>query len=86
MSSLFISGTLNSVNKRSDVDEDFILMFSVVDENLSWYLEENVETFCSDPDATKELMDSTDEDFRESNLMHCKSQSFSRLNFNIINA
>lgn len=63
------------------MDEDYILMFSVVDENLSWYLEENIETFCSEPDETKELMESGDEDFRESNLMHCKSQYFSRLNF-----
>ncbi|XP_039550248.1 hephaestin-like protein 1a isoform X2 [Pimephales promelas] len=63
-------GTLKSGNKRSDVDEDFILMFSVVDENLSWYLEENVKRFCSDPDKTIQLMENADEDFRESNLMH----------------
>ncbi|XP_052471931.1 ferroxidase HEPHL1 isoform X1 [Carassius gibelio] len=62
--------TLDSKQKRSDVDEDFILMFSVVDENLSWYLEENIEKFCSDPDATNELNNNTDEEFRESNLMH----------------
>uniref|UniRef100_A0A8C1BNW5 ferroxidase n=1 Tax=Cyprinus carpio carpio TaxID=630221 RepID=A0A8C1BNW5_CYPCA len=63
-------GTLDSKQKRSDVDEDFILMFSVVDENLSWYLEENIEKFCSDPDATKQHMENVDEEFRESNLMH----------------
>lgn len=63
-------GTLDSSQKRSDVDEDFVLMFSVVDENLSWYLEENIEKFCSDPDATKELAENVDEEFRESNLMH----------------
>ncbi|XP_056329240.1 hephaestin-like protein 1a [Danio aesculapii] len=63
-------GTLNSSNKRSDVDEDFIVMFSVVDENLSWYLEENIEKFCSDPDETKTFMEDADEEFRESNLMH----------------
>uniref|UniRef100_A0A673H082 ferroxidase n=1 Tax=Sinocyclocheilus rhinocerous TaxID=307959 RepID=A0A673H082_9TELE len=62
--------TLDSSQKRSDVDEDFILMFSVVDENLSWYLEENIEMFCSDKDATNELKNNTDEEFRESNLMH----------------
>ncbi|KAI2656580.1 Ferroxidase HEPHL1 [Labeo rohita] len=56
--------------ERSDVDKDFILMFSVVDENLSWYLEENIEKFCSDPDKTKQLMYDVDEEFRESNLMH----------------
>ncbi|XP_051962699.1 hephaestin-like protein 1a isoform X2 [Xyrauchen texanus] len=60
----------NSGVKRSDVDEDYILMFSVVDENLSWYLEENVERFCSDSTATKILIEDVDEDFRESNLMH----------------
>ncbi|RXN06051.1 hephaestin 1 [Labeo rohita] len=64
-------GTLDSSQKRSDVDEDFILMFSVVDENLSWYLEENIEKFCSDPDTAKNLIqDEVDEEFRESNLMH----------------
>ncbi|KAK2881551.1 hypothetical protein Q8A67_018819 [Cirrhinus molitorella] len=63
-------GTLDSSQKRSDVDEDFILMFSVVDENLSWYLEENIEKFCSDPDKTKELKENANEDFLESNLMH----------------
>lgn len=63
-------GTLNSSNKRSDVDEDFIVMFSVVDENLSWYLEENIEKFCSNPEDTKTLMEDADEEFRESNLMH----------------
>uniref|UniRef100_A0A8C1KWX7 ferroxidase n=1 Tax=Cyprinus carpio TaxID=7962 RepID=A0A8C1KWX7_CYPCA len=56
--------------KRSDVDEDFILMFSVVDENLSWYLEENIKMFCSDQDATNQLKNNADEEFRESNLMH----------------
>uniref|UniRef100_A0A672MA75 ferroxidase n=1 Tax=Sinocyclocheilus grahami TaxID=75366 RepID=A0A672MA75_SINGR len=63
-------GTLVSSQKRSDVDEDVILMFSVVDENLSWYLEENIEKFCSDPDETKQHMEYVDEEFRESNLMH----------------
>ncbi|KAL0173384.1 hypothetical protein M9458_029352, partial [Cirrhinus mrigala] len=62
--------TLDSSQKRSDVDKDFILMFSVVDENLSWYLEENIEMFCSDRNATKDLVNNVDEEFRESNLMH----------------
>ena len=52
--------------RRVDVDQDFILMFSVVDENLSWYLDENIQMFCSDPAG----VDPDDEDFRESNLMH----------------
>ncbi|XP_053296757.1 ferroxidase HEPHL1 isoform X2 [Pleuronectes platessa] len=49
---------------RNDVDQDVFLMFNIVDENLSWYLEENVNSL-SDPDGFIE-----DEDFHESNLMH----------------
>lgn len=43
-------------------------MFSVVDENLSWYLEDNIKAFCSEP----EKVDKDDEDFQESNRMYCK--------------
>ncbi|XP_076876686.1 ferroxidase HEPHL1 [Brachyhypopomus gauderio] len=52
--------------RRTDVDKDFLLMFSVVDENLSWYLDENIHTFCSDPDA----VDPSDEEFQQSNQMN----------------
>ncbi|XP_039889072.1 ferroxidase HEPHL1 [Simochromis diagramma] len=50
---------------RSDVDQDVFLMFSVVDENMSWYLKNNIQT-CFDP----ETVDPEDPDFKESNLMH----------------
>ena len=43
-------------------------MFSVVDENLSWYLEENIKTYCSEP----ETVEQDNEDFQESNRMYCK--------------
>lgn len=43
-------------------------MFSVVDENLSWYLEENIKTYCSEP----EKVEKDNEDFQESNRMYCK--------------
>ncbi|XP_030009984.1 hephaestin-like protein 1 isoform X3 [Sphaeramia orbicularis] len=46
---------------RNDVDQDVFLMFYVVDENLSWYLTENVQNLTDVPE---------DEDFEESNLMH----------------
>uniref|UniRef100_A0A3B4DAU7 ferroxidase n=1 Tax=Pygocentrus nattereri TaxID=42514 RepID=A0A3B4DAU7_PYGNA len=45
------------------VDQDILLMFSVVDENLSWYLQENIQTFCSDPAG----VDINDPDFQLSN-------------------
>ncbi|TNN31805.1 Hephaestin-like protein 1 [Liparis tanakae] len=50
---------------RNDVDQDVFLMFNVVDENLSWYLEDNIQN-CSDAAG----VDPEDPDFQESNLMH----------------
>lgn len=62
-------GILDGVSlTRSDVDKDFLLMFMNVDENLSWYLEENIQRFCSDPGT----VDRDDEAFRDSNIMHCR--------------
>ncbi|XP_008047512.1 hephaestin isoform X3 [Carlito syrichta] len=52
--------------RRQDVDHDFFLLFSVVDENLSWHLDENIATYCSDPAS----VDKEDEAFQESNRMH----------------
>ncbi|XP_034034252.1 ferroxidase HEPHL1 isoform X1 [Thalassophryne amazonica] len=51
---------------RSDVDQDVFLMFNVVDENLSWYLEDNINKFCTDPTG----VNTGEQDFEESNLMH----------------
>ncbi|XP_066570812.1 hephaestin isoform X2 [Amia ocellicauda] len=51
---------------RSDVDQEFLLMFLNVDENLSWYLDENINRFCADPMS----VDKEDEGFQDSNQMH----------------
>ncbi|XP_033125758.1 hephaestin-like protein [Anneissia japonica] len=51
---------------RSDVDREFAVLFTVMDENKSWYLEENINTYCFKP----EEVDVEDGDFEESNLMH----------------
>uniref|UniRef100_A0A8C6R8W8 Hephaestin n=1 Tax=Nannospalax galili TaxID=1026970 RepID=A0A8C6R8W8_NANGA len=61
-------GTLdgNSPPQRKDVDHNFFLLFSVVDENLSWHLDENIATYCLDPSS----VDKEDEAFQESNRMH----------------
>lgn len=79
MSSFSVSaGTLKETNNpvqgqtkpetesaRNDVDQDVFLMFTVVDENQSWYLDDNIQS-CSDPAG----VDREDPDFLESNLMH----------------
>ncbi|XP_074055983.1 hephaestin [Macrotis lagotis] len=61
-------GTLtgSSPPRRQDVDRAFFLLFSIVDENLSWFLDENINSFCSDPSS----VDKEDEAFQESNKMH----------------
>ncbi|XP_017273415.1 ferroxidase HEPHL1 [Kryptolebias marmoratus] len=50
---------------RCDVDQDIILLFTVMDENLSWYLEDNVRA-CTDPEGI--VLD--DPEFEESNMIH----------------
>jgi FtsP/CotA-like multicopper oxidase with cupredoxin domain len=49
-----------------DVDREFVTLFSVIDENASPYLDENIETFTQQPQTVKP----DDEEFEESNLMH----------------
>nr|XP_015817199.2 ferroxidase HEPHL1 [Nothobranchius furzeri] len=65
-------GTLRKSNKnnpeesvRYDVDQYFYLLFTVVDENQSWYIDDNVK-LCTDPGG----VDVNDPGFRESNMMH----------------
>lgn len=48
------------------MDNYFFLLFSVVDENLSWHIDENIATYCSDPASVNK----EDEAFQESNKMH----------------
>ncbi|NXK85918.1 FA8 factor, partial [Formicarius rufipectus] len=47
-------------------DNSGLVLFSVFDENLSWYLEENIRRFCSDPAH----VDRQDPQFYASNVMH----------------
>lgn len=50
--------------QQKGVDKEFLLLFSVMDENMSWYLKENIELYA------KNNSDPSDEDFMESNKMH----------------
>ena len=52
---------------RTDVDKEFVLLFTVFDENKSWLLDENIRRFCSDPEGT--LSQKTDSAFVNSNKM-----------------
>ena len=43
-------------------------MFTVLDENESWYLDRNIDTYCKKPGNKENLKGN--EDFKESNKMH----------------
>ncbi|XP_007445479.1 ceruloplasmin-like, partial [Python bivittatus] len=52
--------------KPQNVDKEFFLLATVFDENLSWYLDDNINKFIENPEG----VDKEDEDFQESNKMH----------------
>lgn len=51
---------------QKGIDREFYLLFSIFDENDSWYLNKNIEAFTGDPSK----VDENDADFKESNKMH----------------
>ncbi|XP_046333046.2 hephaestin-like protein [Haliotis rufescens] len=57
-------GVLGKKRVRKDVDKEFILLFSIMDENQSWYLEWNQKKFATDQKNHE------DAEFVESNKMH----------------
>ena len=56
---------MDANGKRKDVDKEFALLFTVLDENESWYLDENIKKY-TDPSKVMK----TDDGFKESNKMH----------------
>jgi len=60
---LFVSMLCKHADK---IQHEFFLLFSVMDENESWYLEENIKKFGSDNSVKENI------EFQESNKMHGK--------------
>ncbi|XP_067424284.1 ferroxidase HEPHL1 [Emydura macquarii macquarii] len=58
--------TLNHDGTQKGIDKEFYLLFTIFDENISWYLDKNIEVFTGDPSKVNK----EDEDFQESNKMH----------------
>lgn len=50
-------------------------MATVFDENLSWYLDENIRTFATAPTTVNK----EEEGFMESNKMHCEEETQIRI-------
>uniref|UniRef100_A0A8C7A1S5 ferroxidase n=1 Tax=Nothoprocta perdicaria TaxID=30464 RepID=A0A8C7A1S5_NOTPE len=59
-------GTLDENNKQKGIDKEFYLLFSVFDENLSWYLNANIKYYL----RMEETSVKKDNGFEESNRMH----------------
>jgi hephaestin len=59
-------GSARADGSPTDVDREFVTMFTVFDENASHYLDLNIQTFAGNPGS----VDPEDEGFHESNLMH----------------
>uniref|UniRef100_A0A671T3H9 ferroxidase n=1 Tax=Sinocyclocheilus anshuiensis TaxID=1608454 RepID=A0A671T3H9_9TELE len=60
------SQSLNKKNVQLKADKEQHAMFTVFDENKSWYHDENINTYCSDPKRVKR----DDPEFYKSNVMH----------------
>jgi len=65
---IYCQNTLTAANTRRDGHREFALMFTVLDENESWYLDQNIDKYCTNPGNKENLK--ADEDFQESNKMH----------------
>ena len=48
-------GMADADGKPKDVDREFVCLFLLFDENASWYLDHNIQTFTSDPKGVKKL-------------------------------
>nr|KAG5696756.1 hypothetical protein BaRGS_013565 [Batillaria attramentaria] len=62
-------GVLNDKGERKDVQQEFVVLMKVFDENRSWHTKENLD-WCGDKEKCKELLEKGDLDFLASNYMH----------------
>jgi len=63
---IYPDGALRADGSVAGIDREFIAVFSVLDENQSHYLQDNIDRFTGNPRS----VDPEDEGFEESNLMH----------------
>lgn len=48
-------GMASADGKPTDVDREFVCLYLLFDENVSWYIDHNIQTFTSDPKGVKKL-------------------------------
>ncbi|XP_054712431.1 LOW QUALITY PROTEIN: ferroxidase HEPHL1-like [Uloborus diversus] len=59
-------GILADDGRRTDVQHEFVVLYTIMDENESWYIQENIFRYTRQPNT----VDPTNNDFRSSNRMH----------------
>ncbi|XP_042894913.2 hephaestin-like protein [Parasteatoda tepidariorum] len=59
-------GILNENGDRTDAEQEFVVLYTILDENDSWYIQENVMRYTRQPYS----VDFNDADFKASNRMH----------------
>jgi FtsP/CotA-like multicopper oxidase with cupredoxin domain len=60
------AGRANPDGTPKDVDREFVTLFMIFDENMSPYLDTNIQQFAGSPES----IDKTDDEFKESNKKH----------------
>ncbi len=48
-------GMADENGKPKDIDREFVCLFMLWDENVSWYLDHNIQTFAGDPEGVNKL-------------------------------
>jgi FtsP/CotA-like multicopper oxidase with cupredoxin domain len=48
-------GAAGPAGRPTDVDREFVNLYMIVDENTSWYLQHNIDTYTSDPKGIQKL-------------------------------
>lgn len=64
----FVSVYFFYSHPQKGIDKEFYLLPTIFDENKSYLLHKNIRIFTTDP----ENVDTEDENFQDSNKMHCK--------------
>lgn len=64
----FLCNCFLLITSQKNINKEIHILATVFDENLSWYLDDNINTFTKQPKSVKK----DDEDFQLSNKMNCK--------------
>jgi FtsP/CotA-like multicopper oxidase with cupredoxin domain len=59
-----------ATTKPTDITREFVVMFTIVDENMSWYFDVNIKTFLPSMNSSSVVTLKMDSNFQMSNMKH----------------